>query len=268
MLDADERDYAEFQPRVQAHYSRLDYLAVTYGPEDAPFELTTRLLPNQTGWEVRMTTPQSGFQLFYTLDGSEPSPESLRYEKPIIVTESALLRAAPFKNGRIIWDEKQVYFTRHEALGKPVTFSAPDNERYAAPITDGLRGTGNDRLGHWHGWDGRDFTATLDLEKIMPVSRIAATFLHHVTHLVFLPRKVRLAVSTDGGRFEIIGEWDNPAARFRDPIDIVDFEKTFGERPVRFVRLTAENAGAVPDWHWRAGQPTWLLCDQLQVFSG
>ncbi|MCK5738574.1 hypothetical protein KAH55_05310, partial [bacterium] len=111
-----------------------------------------------------------------------------------------------------------------------------------------------------------DFTATLDLEKITLVSRIVATFLHHVTHLVFLPRKVRLAVSVDGAAFETIGEWDNPAAQFRDPINIVDFEKTFTERPMRFVRLIAENAGVVPDWHWRAGQPTWLLCDQLQVF--
>ena len=55
------------------------------------------LFPDQA--EVSLTTRTEGAAIHYTLDGSEPTPESPLYTEPVILRESAPIRARAFKEG-------------------------------------------------------------------------------------------------------------------------------------------------------------------------
>lgn len=59
-------------------------------------------------WEKEAT-------IVYTLDGSEPTPNSTRYTAPLKVKDTTLLRTAAFRNGRAVCLPSQGYFAHLEA---------------------------------------------------------------------------------------------------------------------------------------------------------
>jgi uncharacterized repeat protein (TIGR03806 family) len=48
---------------------------------------------------VTLTVPEPGADIRYTLDGSVPGPSDLHYDKPIILTDPAVIRARAYKDG-------------------------------------------------------------------------------------------------------------------------------------------------------------------------
>lgn len=50
--------------------------------------------------KVTMTADAPDCEIFYTLDGSEPDDNSLRYDAPVMVSASAQLRAVTYRNGQ------------------------------------------------------------------------------------------------------------------------------------------------------------------------
>src|ERR1700678_2100030 len=49
--------------------------------------------------EISMTEREPGADIRYTLDGSVPGPDDMRYEKPIKLTDPAVVRARAYKDG-------------------------------------------------------------------------------------------------------------------------------------------------------------------------
>jgi hypothetical protein len=48
---------------------------------------------------VRLSSPDSGAQIRYTLDGSAPGPDDALYDTPIRIDTAAVLRARAYKEG-------------------------------------------------------------------------------------------------------------------------------------------------------------------------
>jgi hypothetical protein len=48
---------------------------------------------------VTLTVPEPGADIRYTLDGSVPGPSDPRYDKPIVLTDPAVIRARAYKDG-------------------------------------------------------------------------------------------------------------------------------------------------------------------------
>lgn len=71
---------------------------------------------------VTLTAPwQPQATIRYTLDGSQPTPESTRYEKPITISETKHFRAAAFQDGKPVCLESEALLAR-----LPATPPAPD----------------------------------------------------------------------------------------------------------------------------------------------
>lgn len=50
--------------------------------------------------EVRITGDVEGAEIFYTLDGTIPTDQSIRYEEPFKLDHSAIVRAIVYRNGQ------------------------------------------------------------------------------------------------------------------------------------------------------------------------
>lgn len=62
---------------------------------------------------VTLTTPlQPGAEIRYTVDGSTPTPNSPRYEKPFALTETTTVRAVAFLGGKAVCTESVGSFAR------------------------------------------------------------------------------------------------------------------------------------------------------------
>jgi hexosaminidase len=90
----DQRVWAEFWPRLCAsHFARLDAAGIAY-----------RIPPpsaRRTGETITILPPYQNAVVRYTLDGSEPGPDSSLYVQPFELPKDGTLKMTTFRpNGR------------------------------------------------------------------------------------------------------------------------------------------------------------------------
>lgn len=156
----------------------------------------------------------------------------------------------------------------HRARGRVVFVDREPAPRYAgrgsATLTDGRIGTEAFDDGAWLGWRGGSIEATVDLGSVQDVRKVAASFLRSQSSWIFLPREVEVAVSRDGGEYEIVGRFAH------EPVPAPGEEArevaiTFGAREARMVRIRARSVGDCPGWHAGAGETGWIFMDEIVV---
>ena len=89
-----QRAWPEFWNRLcQYHLSRLDAAGITY-----------RIPPpsaRRSGQQITIILPYEHAQVRYTVDGSEPDSNSMRYDRPFDLPGDAVLKMRTFRpNGR------------------------------------------------------------------------------------------------------------------------------------------------------------------------
>ncbi|MDH3650278.1 MAG: discoidin domain-containing protein, partial [Saprospiraceae bacterium] len=119
--------------------------------------------------------------------------------------------------------------------------------------------------GRWQGFLGTDLSVTIDLGERIPIRRIRLNTLKNQDAGVFLPNKVTFEISNDGERY--VEVYRKPIFHARgEEVEIVPYDFLLrNERKTRFVRIFAENMKECPPWHANAGQPSWILFDEITV---
>jgi hexosaminidase len=86
------RDLKDFQQRIIPHYRRLAYRDINYRVPTPQGVGGRKVILRDTVAE--MTSPVPGATLFYTLDGSDPTPASAKYSAPIAISGDRILKAS------------------------------------------------------------------------------------------------------------------------------------------------------------------------------
>ena len=215
---------------------------------------------------VSMSHPIEGVEIYYTLDGSDPTENGLLYEQPLCLKENATVRAAAKQGDRWSRVMDAQYFlidARHS-----VKLENMYNEQYAAgglkALIDHQRGGENFRTGTWQGYYGVDLIATVDLGAPKRINRLAGSFLQEQKSWIWMPREVEYFVSDDGKTFRSVGKVKNDLEDDADGAFVQEMEV----RPrtnARYVKMVAKSIGTCPDWHVGAGQKAWIFCDELVI---
>jgi len=90
----DLRRFADFERRLVAHYERLAAMGVNFRLPP-PEGLGGRRI-NFMPLTIEIGLPYPGAEVRYTLDGSEPSPQSPLYTLPVKINQSAVLKARTY----------------------------------------------------------------------------------------------------------------------------------------------------------------------------
>ena len=215
---------------------------------------------------VSMSHPFEGVEIYYTLDGSEPTENGQLYEQPLCLKENTLVRAAAKQGDR--WSrvmDAQYYLID---ANRSVKLENMYNEQYAAgglkALIDHLRGTDNFRTGAWQGYYGVDLIATIDLGQPKRINRLAGSFLQEAYSWIWMPREVEYFVSDDGKNFRSVGKVKNDIPEDADGA----FIQEMAVRPrtnARYVKMVAKTIGTCPEGHVGAGQKAWIFCDELVI---
>lgn len=249
----DNRDYNEFQSRVDATEAVRAKLFYPVTVEASPLVLERESVFDAST-TVKLSASEDGV-IRYSLDGSQPTPESAVYREPIKLDRSATVCAALFRDDRPVWHCTRRSFTRVEpesnlALGKPVTASVPSGPVLsAARLTDG--GVGNLDYFLAYPTEPEPVAITIDLGEPMPVGRVVLhAFFNGATY-----ESHAVQVSEDGENFTTVAErWERPETP--GPSVTHDFD----QRTARYVRiLTRGLKGYVFD--------SFSKITEIQVFS-
>ena len=263
------RDWTDFSRRLETHVKRYAAMGANYARSAFTVIMSDSF---DTSNRTRLVTLQSEIgqeRIRYTVDGTEPTPQSPLYTVPLLLTRSAVVKAATYTG-----NDRQGNISEKEfRIGLPVVAPVPLARQFskefagsgAAGLVDNLRATPNVNDKRWQGIRQEDFEAVVDLGSVMPIHRVTAGFLHAGFALVFLPSEVEFGVSGDGNTFQRVAilQSDIPAKQIRP--EVKDFSATLSSISGRFVRIKAKSIGTCPGWHKMAGEPVWLFVDEVTI---
>jgi len=155
------------------------------------------------------------------------------------------------------------------ATGAKVTLKYPFAEDYPAKgnrtLVDGNPGY-SDFSYNWLGFYGTDMVATIDMGVAKNISGIKMHFLDDPRHWIFLPSKISVEVSDDGVAYRPLTSFANPVPYEHYELAITPFAaEAKAKAKARYVRVTANNLSALPDWRYRENKKPMIACDEVYV---
>ncbi|WP_205728758.1 glycoside hydrolase family 20 protein [Flavobacterium ranwuense] len=261
----ENKNWDSFNERLQYHFKGYAQKALHFSPGN----FTVSIKPSTENGPLMVTlfTEALNGEIRYTTDGSEPTVQSDKYEKPIAINSSLVIKASTVVDGQIkgLQAAKQ-NFVMHKAVGSTVKYTNPVSQYYLADgqnsLIDGVRGTSV--VGkYWHGFSGKDMIATIDLGQAKTIQNISLGCLQNYSDWIFLPQSVKFEVSADGKTFTEIKTVNNPVD-INQKSAMHNFSTTFSPQTVKFVRVTAKS-NICPPGHSGEGKPGWVFVDEIIV---
>ncbi|HEU4471074.1 MAG TPA: family 20 glycosylhydrolase [Flavisolibacter sp.] len=97
---ASQKNWDDFTKRMEEQYKRYELLGIDYSKAVYDVQQTILVESTRSRATVTLATDVQDVQLYYTLDGTEPSSASTLYTKPFVIRASALIKAAAFRDGK------------------------------------------------------------------------------------------------------------------------------------------------------------------------
>ena len=264
--DPSKKEYQSFLPRLVRMTKLYDRLGYNYAKNifDIHAEFTTDTENSEV--VVNLSTLGDG-DIYYTLDGSEPTSASNKYEAPVKIKENATIKAVvvrPTGNSRVF--SEKINFSKSTA--KPVTLRVAPSKGYdfkgGPEMTDGLTGDTNYKTGRWLGFQGKDLDAAIDLKQPVEISKVAFNTNVVKGDWIMGAAGVTVKVSEDGKNFREVVSKTIPSLKQTDKDGIYPQEITFDPVKARYVEVIIKS-DKLPAWHGGAGNPAYLFVDEIII---
>ncbi len=235
--------------------------------EPVPF-MKARSLTFKDSLIVELEAPFDEANIYYTLDGTEPSDSSTLYNKPLVLKETTLVRAVVYGKNHTSSNVISTKFIKIPK-GRKIKLLSKYSSQYTAggdeALIDYLRGGDDFRDGLWQGYQKENFAAIVDLGKVQEIHEISTGFLQSINSWIWMPKEVEYSVSIDGVNFKKVGIVYNGVPDNDYNYIHIDFTYELKNIKVRFVKVKAKNYGIIPDWHPGAGHDSWIFIDEIII---
>lgn len=264
---ATSKDWNSFNQRLKWHFRGFQQKGLHYSEGSNKITITPRIENEQLS--VALSSEVLGCDIYYTLDGSDPNGNSIKYNAPFLIDKTETVRAASVCDGKVSTGiPSKLDFSIHKASAKKVSYLNNPASSYQAngnnTLTDGVRGTFNVSK-YWHGFYAKDMVATIDLGETTPVRKISLGCLQNTGDWIFLPEAVKFEISVDGLNYKEVGQEIMPLDKVKDSKAIYNFATSFVPQQAKYVRVTAKILPELPKGHSGEGKPAWLFADEIIV---
>ena len=260
------KDFKAFLPRLVRMTELYDRLGYNYAKHifDIRGAFST---DNNTGEVVVTLETEGNANIHYTLDGSQPTAESPKYDAPLRIKQNAEIKAVairPTGNSRIFSDK----INFNKATAKPVTLKEAPSKGYdfngGPELTDGLSGNDNYKTGRWLGFQGKDLDAVIDLKEPTEFSKVSFNTNVVKGDWIMGAAGYSIKVSDDGQHFKEIASGNIPSLGKDDKDGLYPQEITFAPVKARYVEIIIKS-DKLPAWHGGAGHPAFLFVDEINL---
>jgi len=263
------RNFEEFQRRSWRQTDRLKVEGVQVGEEASPLSLQPAYSAEDRRIIVNIKKEENDLAVRYTTDGTLPTLQSMLFASPLVITASSQVRARAFKGEKPYGETVSASFTVHQAWGATVQLKNPISLKWpgggAAGLTDGLRGRADMDDRAWHGFEGTELDAVVDLGAPKTIQAVSVGFLQDSSHAIFMPPAVEFFVSDDGTNFRPVGSAANTMAKDDPEPTVREFGVKFEPTQGRYIRIAARTIEVCPAGHPLAAQKAWLFVDEILI---
>lgn len=238
------KDWEDFQSRLNAHYAVLQNWNVNY--RRPSYNIRSEVIfdtANKTNI-VHLKSEQTHPDIRYTIDGSEPDGGSTKYNKPLELTKSTVIKAAIFKDSIRLGEIETVEIDIHKAIGKSVHYNSPYSD-YSAQreqtLTNGIKGTLRYKDEQWQGFTG-DVDVTLDMGRRERLNRVSMRFMQLPDPGIYFPQEFKVFFSDNGKDFKEIGSMRNDLESVDKKLSFKTFLVEMDKPQVaRYIKVVATN---------------------------
>ena len=225
-----------------------------------------RVFRDKTTISMKSIVPRA--EIRYTLDGSEPTPNSSLYENPIVIDKTTNVKAAAFIEGlkpSLVVDAMFNKRTNDWTIKLISEFNSQYPGSSHDAIIDGLRGNENFAAGEWQGFWGKPFEAVIDLQRETEIKQVGGSFLQSARSWIWMPSNIKFETSNNGSDWKEIADikTDIPLTEMNPTVK--EFRRTIAPVKARYVRVRAINIGKIPSWHPGAGSDPWIFVDEIFI---
>lgn len=264
--DPSKKEYQSFLPRLVRMTKLYDRLGYNYAKNI--FDIHAEFTTDTENGEVVVTLSTMGDgDIYYTLDGSEPTVAANKYEAPVKIKENATVKAVVVRatgNSRVFTEK--IHFSQSTA--KPVTLRTVPSKGYifngGPEMTDGLTGDSNYKTGRWLGFQGKDLDAAIDLKQPVEISQVAFNTNVVKGDWIMGAAGITVRVSEDGKEFKEVASKTIPSLNADDKDGIYPQEVTFAPVKARYVEIVIKS-DKLPAWHGGAGNSAYLFVDEIVI---
>ena len=257
-------DWEDFSVRIRKMMERFEVMGINYAKSAYAVQPESDIDLETGEITIKLKSEFPNTEIRYALNGEELNAESNLYENEIKVDTDTQLKAAVFKNGKVMGAVLDKTFKFHKAVAKPVIYKYPYNQNYASSgetaLVNVLKGSKYFKDGRWQGWINNPAIITIDLEKETSVSEVIVGSLEEQGTGIYFPQQLKVEVSKDGKNFKEVASLKrdyqtNPGAK------IDNFKMGFElQENIRFVRVSVEPLAKTPN-----GGGAWLFLDEIQI---
>lgn len=264
--DPSKKDYQTFLPRVARMTQLYDRLGYNYGKHI--FDINASLTTNTENGTLDIALTKLGEgDIYYTVDGSDPTIASIKYEGPVQINQDCEFKAIVVRpNGTSRIFSEDIFFNK--ATMKPITLKEQPSKGYvfngAQVLVDGLRGGSNYKTGHWLGFQGKDLDATIDLKEPTEIQKVSFNTNVVKGDWIMGASAVTVKVSDDGKNFKEVASKKIPELTQNDKDGLYPQEISFAPVKARYVEVII-NSSKLPKWHGGAGSPAFLFVDEIEI---
>jgi hypothetical protein len=109
--------------------------------------------------------------------------------------------------------------------------------------------------------------ATIDLGKPTSIKTVVTHFLDDPRHWIFTPKRIEIAISTDGSKWNTAMEFNSPAPEEHYEIARKEYAANLNGKNYRYVRITAFGQPDLPEWRYRDQKKVMIACDEIYIQS-
>ncbi|MGN1232552.1 MAG: family 20 glycosylhydrolase, partial [Candidatus Cryptobacteroides sp.] len=254
----ENKSWARFQKSVDAFSDRLCRKGLV--PARSMFNIQHTVLPEDGRLKVLLECERTDVQIRYTIDGTEPTPKSALYRKPLFFDEDVEVRAATFKDGRMAGKVLALPLEWNKATASTLV------EGGSPVLLNGVRGSLRRSDFEWYALpEGEEIR--IDLGEVKDLNRFSVGSINDFGMAVHLPSKIVVSLSIDGETFEEAGEWILPdELSFAKGTFVKDISVAVASPvPARYVSVKAVGQGRTPALHCRPDNNTKMYFDEILV---
>ncbi len=263
----EKKNYDDFITRIPSMLNI--YQMEGYNFAKHLYDVKTDIRPDFEAGAIKVELSTVGdAEIYYTLDGSEPTTASSKYTGALELKKNADLKAVavrPSGNSRVA--SEKIEFTK--STTKPITMLQPINKAYqfdgAGVLVDGLKGNGNYKTGRWIAFYKNDMEAVIDLGEPTEITKVTLNTCVEKGDWVFDARGMTVEVSEDGKAYTKVASEEYPAMKADDRNGVYTHTQTFDPVKARFVKVIALSESEIPAWHGGKGNPGFLFVDEISV---
>lgn len=255
------KDWASFLNALDVYDGHLTAKGIVYSR--SMYNIQHTVTPEDGMLKVKLECIRPDMEIHYTVDGSEPMPDSPLYQGVLTVEEAQTLKSATFAQGKQMGKTLELPIHWNLATAKPVLGNA-SNEKL---LTNGIRGSLKYSDFEWCSWTKSDSVSfTIDLLKREVLNRFILGCITSSGMAIHKPVSVRVEVSDDNRNFREAGALSfTPQEVFREGNFIEDLALEMGGVSARYVRVTAKGPGVCPEDHVRPGQEARIFFDEVII---